>query len=700
MSDRVITAPSAPVNWRGGVLTITLRISLYLGIAVCIPSAYFALNTGLAAIAILDVAILSVVLVLHLNDRMPFVWRAALLAACGYALAVGLLVGIGTFSLLFFVASSVGATLLLGVRAGLIATAVSAVTIGALGVLGLAGPEVVIIPAEFHATRWIVIALNFALVSTLLTMGIGTVLTTLERALGNETTARESLDRERTLLRTLIDTLPDMIFTKDTSGRFTTANPAARAEWAEGSESEMLGGTVFDRLPATVAEVIHAEDMAVVGGRAVINREVSNVGADGTLRWSLVIKVPLRDGTGAITGLIGISRNITERRRLEDQLRQAQKMEAVGRLAGGIAHDFNNLLTIIFGYSEVLRSELSMQEGALESVAAINDAAVRAAALTRQLLAFSRQSMLQPKVLDLNATISDTGRMLSRLIGEDIVVSLVLDPSIARVRVDPGQLDQVLMNLAVNARDVMQSGGSLTISTHRSELNASIALRLELLPGPHVTIEVKDSGTGMSPEIVARIFEPFFTTKSLGNGTGLGLAMVFGIVRQSGGAIEVESEVDVGSTFRIYLPAVSERVSAEPDPDHVMLRGTETLLLVEDDHGVSELAVAGLQAQGYTVLSALDGRAALEIAEQHRGPIALLVTDVVMPHMSGAELANQMRLRTPDVRVLFVSGYTDDAVVRQGVLLSDAAFLQKPYNPAELAAKVRLVLDAVPPRAV
>ncbi len=697
MTDSAIAGRAAAVNWRSGVLEVTLRISLYLGVAACVPSAYIAVNTGLPGIAILDVAILAVVLTLYRLDRIPFVVRAALLAACGYALALGLLIGVGTFSILFFIASSVGATLLLGVRAGLIATGIGAVTIGAVGALGLAGPEVVMIPAKYHAIRWIVVALNFTLVSTLLTLGIGAVLSTLERALDNETTARESLDRERTLLRTLIDTLPDMIFTKDTFGRFTSANPAARAEWAAQRESEMLGRTVFDRFPASIARVLHSEDMEVIGGRALINREVSSVGADGGTRWSLVIKVPLRDNTGAIVGLIGISRNITERRRLEDQLRQAQKMEAVGRLAGGIAHDFNNLLTIIFGYSDVLRSEMSEADGARESVDAINDAAARAAVLTRQLLAFSRQSMLQPKVLDLNATISDTGRMLSRLIGEDVEFSLVLDPSIARVRVDPGQLDQVLMNLAVNARDAMQSGGSLSIGTHRMELNAATAARLELSPGPHVMVEVKDTGNGMSPEVVARIFEPFFTTKSVGKGTGLGLAMVFGIVRQSGGAIEVESEVGTGSTFRIFLPAVSEGITADPDPGRATVRGTETLLLVEDDHGVRELAVAGLRAQGYTVLSALDGRAALDISEEQLGTIALLVTDVVMPQMSGAELARQLRLRMPDVRVLFVSGYTDDAVLRQGVLLSDVAFLQKPYGPAELAAKVRHVLDASGP---
>jgi CheY-like chemotaxis protein len=287
--------------------------------------------------------------------------------------------------------------------------------------------------------------------------------------------------------------------------------------------------------------------------------------------------------------------------------------------------------------------------------------------------------------------------MLSRLIGEDIQFTLVLDPSIARVRVDPGQLDQVLMNLAVNARDAMPQGGALTVRTQRVVLTAPVASRLECAPGPHVMVAVTDTGVGMAPEVMARIFEPFFTTKGIGTGTGLGLAMVFGIVRQSGGAIEVESAPGAGSTFRIYLPVVADTLARTADEIAQSLRGVETLLLVEDDDGVRDLAAANLRGQGYTVLAASDGEAALALLATHTAdqttPIDLLVTDVVMPRMSGPELAARLQQTSPATRVLFMSGYTDDAVVRQGVMQAEVAFLQKPYTPQTLARKVRSVLD-------
>jgi signal transduction histidine kinase len=273
--------------------------------------------------------------------------------------------------------------------------------------------------------------------------------------------------------------------------------------------------------------------------------------------------VPVCGPDGAITGVIGVSRNITDRKQLEEQLRQAQKMEAVGQLAGGVAHDFNNLLTIIVGFTELLRIEAAAYPALLEPVDAISDAADRATTLTRQLLAFSRQSMLQLKVLDLNATITDTGRMLSRLIGAKIRITLVLDPSIARVRLDPGQFGQVLMNLAVNARDAMPGGGTLTVATQEIDLSEALASRLEAAAGPHVMITVSDTGVGMPTEVLARIFDPFYTTKDIGKGTGLGLAMVFGIVRQSGGSISADSVPGQGSSFRIYLPVVSDSSQSE-----------------------------------------------------------------------------------------------------------------------------------------
>ncbi|MEO8701351.1 MAG: response regulator [Kofleriaceae bacterium] len=393
---------------------------------------------------------------------------------------------------------------------------------------------------------------------------------------------------------------------------------------------------------------------------------------------------------------VGIQRKRAEsvKDALEAQLRQAQKLEAIGSLAGGVAHDFNNILSVILSYSEFVKSDLEPGSPLLADVEEINAAALRASRLTSQLLAFSRQQVLQPRVLDLNEVVRDLKSMLRRLLSEDIKLTTVVDSAVDNVSADPGQIEQVLMNLVVNAGDAMPAGGTLTIETANVSLDATFALQhVGITPGRHVMLSVTDTGQGMDAAIRARIFEPFFTTKEKGRGTGLGLSTVFGIIRQSGGTIWVDSEVGVGTSFKVYLPAVTAsteiRLTAEPTP---LKRGTETILLCEDDERVRAVVRAILTKNGYRVLEAQNGGEALLLCEQH-APIHLLLTDVVMPMMSGRQLAERLRTIRSGLRVLYMSGYTDDAVVRHGISTDEIAFLQKPITPDALARKVREVLD-------
>jgi signal transduction histidine kinase len=410
-----------------------------------------------------------------------------------------------------------------------------------------------------------------------------------------------------------------------------------------------------------------------------------------------VLKTNLTRLASAVRGALTLAKSQAHSRSLELQLIQSQKMEAVGRLAGGIAHDFNNILTAIGGYTDLLLADLPADDPRRRDLEEIHQAAQRAASLTQQLLAFSRRQVMQPKVIDLNQLVANIEKMLRRLIGEDILFATALHPRTGNVRADPGQIEQVIVNLAVNARDAMPSGGRLTIETRNVELDEFYAAdHPGVTPGRYVMLAVTDTGIGMTEETKAHIFEPFFTTKARGKGTGLGLATVYGIVQQTGGHIWPYSEPGKGTTMRVYLPRVEEPAdplekTGEISPQD--LRGTETILLVEDEDAVRAVTRQLLERNGYTVLEAPDGREALALVDKRPKPdIDLLLTDVIMPGMSGRELAEHIQSRCPKLRVLYMSGYTDDAVVRHGMLEPGLSYLEKPFRPATLLQKVKETL--------
>jgi two-component system cell cycle sensor histidine kinase/response regulator CckA len=476
----------------------------------------------------------------------------------------------------------------------------------------------------------------------------------------------------------------------DLSGKTLEANDAY-LDMLGYTREEMLAGEIgWDRLtPPEYRDRDQAAMAELQRTGAATPWEKEMLRKDGS-RLPILIGVAMLKASEA--SCIAYIVDLTERQRLEHQFRQAQKMEAVGQLAGGVAHDFNNLLTVILGYSDLLAEKLDTGSPEVEELEEIRMAGERAASLTRQLLAFSRLQVLERKVLDVNDLVAHTEKMLRRLIGEDVELVTVLDPDLRRVFADAGQLEQVVMNLAVNARDAMPQGGKLTIETSNVELDEAYARRhATVRPGSFVMLAVSDNGTGMEAGTLARIFEPFFTTKERGKGTGLGLATVYGIVKQSGGQVWVYSERGKGTTFKIYLPPAAEGVSSEevPAAGSPSLRGSETVLLVEDEKSVRALSRAILSSYGYTVLEAGSGKEALEIVRNFDGTIHLVLTDVVMPSMGGSSLVSFLETLRPGIKVLYMSGYTDDAVVRHGHLEQGRAFLQKPFTPETLARKVR-----------
>jgi PAS domain S-box-containing protein len=508
--------------------------------------------------------------------------------------------------------------------------------------------------------------------------------------------ARETLRRREEYFRSLIENTSDIILIQNANGTIRYISPAVE---------KVLGYKPRDLIGKRASEFIHPEDTQNLADilADIIQRPGETVVSDFRIRhrdgtWRTV------EGVGknllnypAVEGFVASLRDITERRQLEVQLRQSQRLQAVGKLAGGVAHDFNNLLTAITGYCDLLLNRAGPNSPLRKEILEIQKAGERASTLTHQLLAFSRKQVLQPKVLNLNTVVAEMHNMLRRLIGEDMDLATILSPDLGLVKADPGQIEQVIMNLAVNARDAMPQGGKLTIETANANLGEVYGHQHQAVqPGPYVMLAVSDTGCGMDTKTQSYIFEPFFTTKELGKGTGLGLSTVYGIVKQSGGYIWVYSELGRGTTFRIYLPRVEDTI-AKPESTAVRAgptRGTETILVVEDEDGVRGLVCEILRESGYTVLDVRHSTDALSLCEKHQGRIHLMITDVVMPGMGGRELAERLTHLRPELKVLYMSGYTENAIVHHGVLDEGTAFLQKPFMPDILARKVRDVLDA------
>ena len=519
------------------------------------------------------------------------------------------------------------------------------------------------------------------------------LLMTVEQAVRKQRLAQALLDSDERY-RLVTENIADAVFLLDLDGRIALGNH--RAEMITGyAQAELVGRAFFSLLPEAGAREARARLSDVrVGVKVSPFFEVELIQKDGA-RVLLEVHVTSVLKDGQPVARLGVARDITERRYLEDQLRQAQKMEGIGRLAAGVAHDFNNLLTAIGGRCYLVLNALTSENPIRREIEIIQDAAERAAKLTHQLLAFSRKQILDPCVLDLNATVTGIEPLLRRMIREDIEIATALDSAAGRVKADAGQIEQVLLNLAVNASDAMPNGGWLTLATGNVTLDEAYArTHAEVEPGPYVMLSVSDTGHGMTAEVRAHIFEPFFTTKEVGKGTGLGLATVYGIAKQSGGHITVHSEPGHGAAFKLYLPRVEEAPgTAEPArPTEITRRGSETVLLVEDDEPLRTLAREILSIQGYTVLDATSPSEALRLADVHPGPIHLLVTDVVMPQMNGRQVADHLLAARPGLKVLFMSGYTDAAIVEHGVLEPGTHFLQKPFTPDGLSRKVREVL--------
>ncbi len=509
--------------------------------------------------------------------------------------------------------------------------------------------------------------------------------------------AEKALNESRQILKDILDTIPVRVFWKDRNCVYLGCNRLFAHDAGLNSQEEIIGKTDYDLTWIDQANDYRTDDQQVIrSGEAKLMYEEPQTTPSGEIIWLRTSKIPLRNEQNQIIGVLGTYEDITQQKLLEDQFRHAQKMEAVGQLAGGIAHDFNNLLVAILGYSEMALHRIEKNSSLHRKISEIHKAGIRAQSLTSQLLAFSRKQVLQPRIINLNHMIFDIEKMLRPLIGENIDLEILNGPKLGNIKADPGQIEQVIINLAINARDAMPHGGKLTIETTNVELDEEYTMDyFHALSGSYVMLAVSDTGHGISKNIIKNIFDPFFTTKKEGKGTGLGLSTVYGIVKQSGGDVWVYSDEGEGTTFKIYFPRVDDHSMENTTPRQPIekLEGAEIILIVEDEEQVRDYLKATLEDYGYEALVASHGEEALQKYTHHSSSINLLITDVVMPKMSGKELAHRFNQHYPDLKVLYISGYTENAIVHHGVLEEGIAFLQKPFNPDVLLQKVRSILN-------
>ncbi len=699
-----------PESWRGDLLRIVLWVTAVLGAVVYVPSVWLALVNSMTGVIVLDTVSLVGVIALALSPRLPQQVRALCTSALFYALGAGLMITVGSISQIYLYAFSLFATLLLGLRWGVGAVVLNAVSMLAIGAVGIAAPEMAMAQWKMNLQGWSLITANFVFLDVCLVLAFGAVIEALERS--NTSLKEEVLRRARSE-----DSLREGRALLRIAGRTARLggwrlSAAKELRWSEevrelhelpeGPEPALDDALRF-YLPDYRAPVSTALTSCLELGTP-FDLEAEFLTARKTPLWVRVIGNAERSAEGAITHVQGSVQDITPQKlaemrhqKLEGQLLQMQKMEAVGSLAGGVAHDFNNLLSVMLSYCEFILEELPEDHPLRGDVGEIREAAVRAAELTRQLLAFSRKQILTPVVFDLNEVVAGVQKMLARLVSEDIKLSLLRSREPARVYADVGQLEQVVVNLVINARDAMPKGGNLTLEVTQTRLDEAYAAEhAGVAPGEYVMLAVTDTGTGMDRATRARIFEPFFTTKDKSKGTGLGLSTVYGIVQQSGGHLGVYSEPGTGTTFKVYLPLTERGPTEKPAPaaQQTSLSGKETVLLVEDEPQVREVMCLVLRKHGYNVLEAQNAGEAFLLCEQFPATIHLLLTDVVMPQVSGRQLAERLKPVRPQMRVLYVSGYTENTIVQHGVLEAGIEFLPKPILPEALLRKVRAVLDA------